>query len=147
MKLSTKGRYGLRIMVELATRFGKGPIVVDIIAESQGLSAKYIHVLMGGLRNAGLINTIRGPRGGYELAKAPQEISALDVVVALEGSITPVGCVGMDHVCEFERGCVTRQVWEEMGHAIEETLRRYTLQTLAIKQLKLRGGDPNMFYI
>ena len=93
MKMSTKGRYGLRVMMELANNHGKGPTTIDLIAKHQGISGKYIHFLMTGLKSAGLVRTIRGPNGGFELAKDPSTISALDVVSVLEGWKAPVECV------------------------------------------------------
>jgi len=93
MKMSTKGRYGLRVMMELAANHGRGPLPVDAIAANQGISRKYIHFLMTGLKNAGLIRPVRGPNGGFELTRDPASISALDVISVLEGWKAPVECV------------------------------------------------------
>lgn len=87
MKLSTKGRYGLQLMVELALQAGRGPVMVAAIAERQDLPPKYLHVLMGSLKAAGLVKVQRGPSGGCELARPAARISALEVLEALEGRL------------------------------------------------------------
>ena len=87
MKGSAKGRYGLQFMVELALQVGNGPILVDTIAERQGLPPKFLRVLLGPLKSAGLVKVQRGPSGGCELARHPSHISALQVIEALEGPL------------------------------------------------------------
>jgi Rrf2 family protein len=89
MKVSTRGRYGLRVMIELAAQYGNGPVLVDGIAKNQEISGKYIHVIVSGLRSAGLVRSVRGPNGGYELTRSPSRITALDVISALEGKSAP----------------------------------------------------------
>jgi Rrf2 family protein len=96
--MSTKGRYGLRVMVELASRFGHGPVLVEDIAKNQEISGKYIHVLVAGLKSAGLVCAVRGPNGGYKLTRSPANITALDVS-ALEGKSAPVQCVADASYC------------------------------------------------
>ena len=90
MKISTKGRYGLTIMMELASRYGEGPISLKSIAEKHQLSEHYLEQLIAPLRNSGLVKSIRGAYGGYVLAKRPEQISAGDVIRVLEGPISPV---------------------------------------------------------
>lgn len=87
MKMTAKGRYGLQLMVELAARAGRGPVLVGAIAERQALPPKYLHVLMGSLKAAGLVRVQRGPAGGCELARPAHQITALEVLEALEGSL------------------------------------------------------------
>lgn len=140
MKMSTKGRYGLRVMIELAARHGQGPVGVDTIAKSQGISGKYIHILMGNLRTAGLARAVRGPGGGYELAKPPSSLTALDVVQALEGKSAPVDCVMDAGHCRRAERCPSRQVWCEVGAAVDRVLSRFTLARLAARhRVKARG--------
>ncbi len=134
MKLSTKGRYGLRVMLELTRHYGEGPIAVDVIAEKQDISGKYIHVLVMGLKSAGLIRALRGPKGGYELAKDPGDITALDVVTALEGRNTLVDCVGNKSFCSHSNRCATRELWCDIAAAVEETLAGFSLRDLAKKE-------------
>ncbi len=143
MKMSTKGRYGLRIMMELARQYGKGPIPVDIIAKNQDISGKYIHVLVMGLKAAGLIRTLRGPKGGYSLAREPGSMTALDVVSALEGEIAPVECVKEESYCKHSGSCIARELWCETASAIQESLRRVTIKELAERQFKCKiDTDP-----
>ena len=134
MKLSTKGRYGLRVMIELAVRAGLGPVPEEAIARQQALSGKYIHVLVAGLRSAGLVRTSRGPSGGYELARPPGEITALDVVEALEGPLAPVECIHSAASCPRIERCASREVWCEVSQAIRRVLGAWTLDRLAARQ-------------
>lgn len=146
MKISTKGRYGLRVMVELAKRYGQGPVLAETIAVSQDISGKYIHVLVGGLRTAGLIRTARGPSGGYELTRSPSSVTALDVVSALEGRTAPVNCVIDISCCRRARGCATRDLWREVAAAIDGVLSGATLEQLAAKQ-HAQQDEPSDFCI
>jgi Rrf2 family cysteine metabolism transcriptional repressor len=134
MKMSTKGRYGLRVMTELAQRFGAGPVLVDSIAENQSISTNYIHVLVAALKSAGLVRSVRGPNGGYELTRDPSTVSALEVVRALEGPCTPVDCLADPKVCPRASICVTRDVWTEVGAAVEGVLGSFTLAALVERQ-------------
>jgi Rrf2 family protein len=146
MKVSTKGRYGLRIMVELAAHHGSGPLQVTAIAQSQRLPAKYIHVLVGGLKAAGLITAVRGPNGGLELARDPARITPLDVVEALEGRVSAVDCTLDPALCDHASECVTREVWAGMAAAMEASLKRQTLADLAEK-VRNRATGSNAYVI
>jgi len=139
MKVSTKGRYGLRIMVELAVHHGSGPVAVTTIAQNQQLPGKYIHVLVGGLKAAGLITAVRGPNGGLELAREPRSITPLDVVEALEGRLSGADCTLDPAACGRAAECVTRDVWAELARAMEVSLRSHTLADLA-ERAKAGGG-------
>lgn len=143
MKVSTKGRYGLRVMMELAARYGQGPVMVEDIARSQSLSGKYIHVIAGGLRTAGLIRAVRGPAGGYELARTPATITALDIVSALEGSLAPVDCVADACSCPRSSACVSREVWQDVATAVEGVLKGRTLEDLVRRQQAVTQGPVN----
>jgi Rrf2 family transcriptional regulator, cysteine metabolism repressor len=135
MNISTKGRYGLRVMIELAAQYGKGPAMVDTIASSQDISKKYIHQLIIRLKSAGLVRSVRGPKGGYELARNPEAITALEVVETMEGKITPVECVSDSSVCNRSGICVTRPVWCEIAAAINGVLGKLNIKDLASRQL------------
>jgi Rrf2 family protein len=108
--MSTKGRYGLRLMMELASGYGRGPMLAEAIAKNQAISGKYIHLLANGLRTAGLLRAIRGPSGGYELARAPSAITALDVIAALEGPNAPLECVEDASSCDRANACAALAV-------------------------------------
>ncbi len=131
MRMSTRGRYGLRVMAELAAHYGRGPVSVEVLARSQDISGKYIHVLVGGLRAAGLVRGVRGPRGGYELTRPPADITALDVVEALEGRTAPVDCVADPGQCPRSGECPTRDVWCGVAAAVDRVLRTTTVAQIA----------------
>jgi Rrf2 family cysteine metabolism transcriptional repressor len=134
MRMSTRGRYGLRLMMALVDNHGRGPTLAEEIAKSQSISRKYIHLLMIGLKSAGLVRTVRGPSGGYELARAPSAITALDIVAALEGSLAPVECVGDPGCCARSLACAPRDVWCEVAAAINGVLSGLTLEHLALRE-------------
>lgn len=131
MHMSTKGRYGLRLMVSLASRYGDGPVSVEQISEEQQISSNYIHVLMGALKNAGLVRSLRGAHGGYEMTRPPEEITALEVIQALEGDTSPVNCVADKNQCQRSSICPTRNLWCEIASKVETVLGGYSLKTLA----------------
>lgn len=130
MKISTRGRYGLRAMLELATSFGRGPLVVTELAGQQGLSRKYLHTLLASLKKAGLVEAIRGPGGGFVLSRSPAEIRLSEVLRAVEGPFALVDCVDNANGCERSNGCVARGVWSELSSAIEQMLGGITLADL-----------------
>lgn len=139
MKISTKGRYGLTIMIELAKHHGEGPTSLKTIAQTHGLSEHYLEQLIAPLRNAGLVKSIRGAYGGYVLAKEPESITSGDIIRVLEGPITPVEGI------EDEEP-VKRQLWIRIRDAVKDVLDNTTLEDLA--NYKDTGSqDSYMFYI
>ena len=130
MKLSTRTRYGLRAVIELAENHGKGPLQIRVIAKQQDISAKYLEQLMAILKSAGLVRSIRGSKGGYVLAKAPNQIKLSDVFNCLEGPVTTVECVENESFCERVADCVARQVWIQVQDAVKDVLQSITLQDL-----------------
>ena len=145
MRMSTKGRYGLRVMLELAKHHGQGPVSVDLIAKNQGISQNYIHVLVQGLKAAGLVRTARGPGGGYELARPPSGVTALDVVRALEGDAELVECVQDVASCPRGETCVVRELWGEVGAAIKRVL-GVTLEQL-VERDRMRAEEVVTYFI
>jgi Rrf2 family protein len=121
-------------MMMLAGAYGTGPVPVDVISREQDISGQYIHVLVSGLRAAGLVRAVRGPGGGYELARPPSAITALDVVGALEGRMVPVECVVDPATCSRAPRCAARDVWCEVGAAVDGVLASLTLEQLAARQ-------------
>lgn len=111
---------------------GQGPVPLKVIAANQSISENYLEQLMGMLRKAGLVNGIRGARGGYELALAPEEIRVGDVIRALEGPISPVSCVDQDGVTDCDRvgTCPTRNLWKQLRDSMTEVLDSTTLADL-----------------
>jgi Rrf2 family transcriptional regulator, cysteine metabolism repressor len=138
MKISTKGRYGLTIMIELAKRYGEGPTSLKSIAQTHNLSEHYLEQLVAPLRNAKLVKSVRGAYGGYELADHPSKITAGDIIRVLEGPISPV------EVLENEEPA-KRELWIRIRDAVKEVLDSTTLEDLA----NYSDGEQEayMFYI
>ena len=130
MKLSTRTRYGIRAILELAENHGQGPVQVKIIAQRQGISVKYLEQLMAILKSAGFVRSIRGSKGGYVLAKAPDQIELIEVLHCLEGTVTTVECVENKECCERAADCAARDLWVQVQRAIEDVLKSMTLQDL-----------------
>lgn len=132
MKLSTKGRYGLRAMIDLARYSEEEPVSISSIASRQDISERYLEQLMGLLRKAGLVKSIRGATGGYVLAKSAGGISVGDVLRALEGSLEPVKCAAFysEEGCNASDGCVTKYVWQKINDSINETVDKMMLDEL-----------------
>ena len=120
MKLSTKGRYGLRAMIDLAQYSGDAPVSIISISERQDISERYLEQLVALLRKAGLVRSIRGAGGGYVLAKDMKEISVGDILRALEGSLEPVECPGLDPAggCKSADSCVSKYVWKRINESL-----------------------------
>lgn len=126
MKLSTKGRYGVKAMVDLAVHFGDEPISIKSISDRQGISEYYLEQLFAPLRKAGLIKSIRGAQGGYILTKSPEEITVADIIQVLEGPIEISECI--DGIpCSNEDCCATRLLWEKIKRSIDSVLETTTL--------------------
>ena len=136
MRISTKGRYGLRAMFELARGFGDGPLLMSTIAERQGLSRKHLHTLLTSLKSAGLVRGIRGPGGGFVLTKPPARIRLSEVLRALEGPLALVHCVPDRRACDRVNRCPSRKVWQRLTGAIEEILDGVTLEDLVGREAK-----------
>ena len=130
MRLSTKGRYGTRAMLDLALNFGEGPILLRDIARRQEVSEKYLEHSISALRRAGLVRSIQGARGGYILAKPPSEIRVSEIMGVLEGSMAPVECVDNPQVCHRANLCVTRDIWVRIKEATDSILQSTTLQDM-----------------
>jgi Rrf2 family protein len=147
MKLSTKGQYGARLMLELALHYGQGRVFLKDIAERQEISQKYLGHLIPSLKAAGLINSSRGAHGGYLLAKPPQNITLREVIQAVEGSLALVECVNTPNVCHRVSFCVTRDIWEEMGERMMVVLKSTTLQDMVDRQRQKQKLQPLMYSI
>ena len=132
LKISTKGRYGLRALIDLAQYSEIEPVSINSIATRQGISERYLEQLMTLLKKAGLIKSIRGAGGGYVLAKQMAEISVGDVLRALEGNLQPVECAAFNQEdsCEASGGCVTKYVWQRINESINKTVDEISLEQL-----------------
>lgn len=133
MKLSTKGRYGLKAMLDLAIHRDEGQVALKSIAERQGLSENYLEQLFAALKKAKLVQSVRGSQGGYSLGRSPEDISVGDILRTLEGSMSPTDCVSENcesHHCSNSDCCVTRNVWEKIRDGINNVIDNITLQEL-----------------
>ena len=137
MKLSTKGRYGLRALIDLALYSENETVSIQSIARRQNISDSYLEQLMRKLRSAGLIVSVRGAQGGYKLARPANEISVGDVLRALEGSLEAVTC-GEDNSCQGADLCVTKFVWERINSSIRDTVDSIKLSQLVEESRLMR---------
>jgi Rrf2 family cysteine metabolism transcriptional repressor len=130
MKLSTRTRYGVRAILELAANQSTEPLRIKTIAHRQDISVKYLEQLMAVLKSAGFVRSIRGSKGGYILAKPANQIKLSDIFDCLEGFVATVECLENENYCARVADCVTRQVWAEVQQAIMKVLQSVTLQDL-----------------
>ena len=130
MKLSTRGRYGTRLMLELAKNYGKGPLSMSEIASNQNIPIKYLEQLIIPLKKAKLVSSVRGPKGGHMLSRSPKKINLWDVLNLLEPKLSIVDCVGDKNVCENSRDCVIRPVWGEAFQAIRKIFKQKNLEDI-----------------
>ena len=148
MKLSTKGRYGLRAVLDLALHEGDEAVALSQIAERQNLSINYLEQLIAKLKKVGIVNAIRGAQGGYVLALPPEEISVGMILRALEGNLNPVDCSevdGSNTVCSSSDLCVTKYVWKRISDSINNTVDHMMLSELVNESKKVQAelGDKD----
>ena len=152
MKLSTKTRYGVRLMVELGLNYGKKPIFLKDIAKAEEISEKYLSLIIIPLRGVGLVSSMRGVRGGYNLAKEPSQITLKEIVNVLEGDYSLVHCVKKPSSCSRVPICASHDIWVIIYEKISEILNSITLDMLVkINQKKSRRRmkpyvPPSMSY-
>lgn len=135
MKLSTKGRYSVTALYELALHYGEGVVPLKTIAKTQQISENYLEQLMSPLRRAGLVESVRGAQGGYTLALPPEEVTIGRIITAVEGPIALVDCLltsaeGEGQSCVRAGHCVTREIWEEVRDSINSVLNNISLADL-----------------
>lgn len=144
MKISTKGRYGLRAYIDLARYSEEGPVSINSIAQRQELSEGYLEQLMAKLKKAGLVKSLRGSGGGYILAKDASEVSVGDVLRALEGNMELVSCAAFHDVkpCGLQKTCVTKYVWQKINESILNTIDEIKIDVL-VEQSRREGGNDD----
>ncbi len=148
MKLSTKGRYGARAMLELALCYKKGPVLLREIARRQEISERYLERMMTALVSAGLVISSRGKNGGFTLARPPGEIRLSQVIQIVEGSIAPVLCVDDPRLCDRVDNCVTRDIWMKLKKSMSKTLESITLKNMVeMQKKKMSKPETSMYYI
>ena len=143
MKISTKGRYALRLMLDLAMDTSGEPVRIKDVAERQEISVKYLEQIVSILAKAGYVRSIRGPQGGYRLSREPEDYTVGMILRLTEGSLTPVECAEAEPgACSREDTCVTRKLWKELDEAIRSVVDKYTLEYLVQWQ---HGMDDNYY--
>ena len=136
MKISTKGRYGIRLMLSLALHYDKGTLALKSIAREQDISEKYLEQIISILNTAGFVKSVRGPAGGYSLKRKPEEYTVGMILRLTEGSLAPVDCVEDGADCGREDQCVTVMLWKKLNDAINSVVDNITLADLVEWQMQ-----------
>ena len=147
MKLSTRARYGTRALLDLAIHNTEELVPLKDIARREKISVQYLEHLITPLIAAGRVRSVRGARGGIQLAKPPQEIKLSEVMRILEGSIAPVDCIVNPQACSRSDSCATRDIWSEMKKAMDGILESRTLRDLVEQQKSKDQPKESMYYI
>jgi len=142
MKLTTKGRYAVTAMLDLAVHNGEGPIALADISERQGISLSYLEQLFAKLRKTGLVASTRGPGGGYKLNRSPSEIAVADVVTAVDEPVDATRCGGVGDCAGDNKRCLTHDLWEELSFQIRSFLSEVSLADV-IRRYELRAGSSD----
>ncbi|MCG8338736.1 MAG: Rrf2 family transcriptional regulator [Proteobacteria bacterium] len=144
MKLSSKCRYGIRAVIEIARNYQQRPTKRKEIAASQNLDDSYLENILIDLKNKNIVSALRGAKGGFVLKRAPEEITLLNVIESLQGDLSPAECLSTPAVCDRVENCVTRPVWQKMKNAQEDVLKNVTIKDLLEKEM---SGIPLTFDI
>jgi len=139
MKISTKGRYALRLMLDIALADTRGPVSLREVAQRQEISDKYLEQIVTQLSRAGLVRSVRGAGGGYLLTRGAEEYTVGEILRALEGSLAPVGCAEDASCCERSGQCVVQEVWAQIGAAVSEVVDHITLADLVRRYYEKQG--------
>ncbi len=134
MKISTKGRYGLRVMLDLAENGNGNFVSLTDISNRQDISLKYLESIISSLKNAGLVESTRGKSGGYRLTKTPSEYSVGEILKSAEGSLSPVSCLEANVNCPHADKCLSLPVWVGLDKVIDDYLENYTLEKVLKKE-------------
>lgn len=147
MKLSTKGRYGVRMMIDLAAHYGEGPVLLRDIAKREDISEKYLSNLINPLKATGLLEATRGVHGGYVLGKAPTEITMKEIIEVLEGPLCLVDCVEKSAACNRASFCSSRDLWSEAAESMSRIFKKYTLADMAMRQTAKKDNLTHDNYV
>ena len=139
MKISTRGRYALRMMLDIATHDQNGPVRIKDIAARQKISVKYLEQIVSVLTKAGFLNSVRGTQGGYHLSRYPREYTVGMILSLTEGDLAPVSCIDGSYQCPEQDDCVTVRIWRELDKAISGVIDKYTLEDLVEWQSENNG--------
>jgi Rrf2 family protein len=141
MKLSTRVRYAVRAVIDLGVNSQGNLVLLKDIAKRQEVSVKYLENIFASLRNAGIVKGIRGAKGGYMLTRNPKEITIYDIVFAMQGFISPIGCTDSSCACSRAESCDSRIIWKEVTGAITDVLNKFNLADL-IEKHQCEDGSP-----
>lgn len=141
MRLSTKTRYGTRAVLDIAMHGGNGPVTLNEIAKRQDVSKKYVGHIVNQLQTAGILESVRGPQGGYMLARPPKQIRLGEIIRALNGSMAPVQCVERPAFCSRSKKCATQEVWTTLKERVDDLIDGVTLADLVKRQKKLDAAS------
>jgi Rrf2 family protein len=133
MKLTTRGEYSTRLMMELALNYGKGPMLLKNISNTQDISLKYLGQLIIPLKIAGLLKSTRGSHGGHLLSRPPGKIKLIEILEASEGSLYITECIENPDICDRSKNCVARKIWQEASEAFLKVFRSITLKDVIDK--------------
>ena len=147
MKLSTRGQYGTRALLDIALHYGNSPVPLKDVARRQEISVQYLEHLVSPLIKAGILRSTRGAGGGMTLAQSPEHLMLSKVIETLDGSVAPAECVDNPSICSRSSACVTRDVWEEVKRAITQVLESTTLQDLVERHNKKAQPKATMYHI
>jgi len=147
MRLSTRVRYGLRALVELAAMQKETPVLLDLVARRQGVSRKYLDAIFARLKAAGIVTSSRGAGGGFLMARQPAEITVADVYRSLEGPVVLVDCSSQDRHCGRQETCPTREVWGELAGLMDGFMCSVTVAQLMEKKLAREASHSSMYHI
>lgn len=136
MKLSTRGRYSTRLMLELSLRYDTGPVLLKDISSAQDISLKYLGQLIIPLKVAGLIKSTRGSHGGYFLARPPGKIKLIEILTAVEGPLDIAECIRSPEICYRSKNCVARKIWEKASSKFYDVFQSITLKDMVSQQKK-----------
>ncbi len=149
MKLSTKARYGMRAMVDLALHYEKGPVLLKDIAKRQEISMKYLDHIISTLKTNGLVKSAKTRHSGYVVSRSPCQIKAYEIIKTVEGSLAPVGCVDDPEICHRANFCATLNLWKKLKKSMTVVLEGVTLEDLAKEQREIieQKTKSEMYYI
>jgi Rrf2 family protein len=145
VRVSTKGDYGVRALIELAHHFGQGPLQSAEIAARQGIPEPYLDQLLTTLRRAGFIRSVRGPQGGHALVREPENLKLSEVIAVLEGSLSPIACLDEPDGCGKPGFCPQREVWEAVRDATRKILDDVSIGALAARERQAGNGGGRYF--
>ena len=142
MKLSTRGKYGLYAMYYLAAHAGEGPLPLQSISTMGGVPKQYLEQLLGNLRRTGLVSTVRGAQGGYQIAAAPENVTLRDIIDAVEGPIELSECASADNACHRSGTCPVRWVWQRVTDSINTELEKIKLSDMLTQPCESEEEQP-----